>query len=58
MMLADSLMGPLNFREYSTKEDTSPMEMPFARYRREPNTDTSAREMLLMKLTVGPTMVP
>ena len=54
MMLANSLMGPENLREYNTKEDTLPRLMPPAMYSSAPNRLTSARDKLLMKLTPGP----
>lgn len=58
IMLATSLIGPENFREYWTKLERSPRPtLPF-RNSREPNTHTRVRETLLMKFTEGPVMVP
>ena len=51
-------MGPENFREYSTKEEISPILMEPARYSSAPNTLIRDSERLLMKFTQGPTTLP
>ena len=57
-ILAASLMGPENRREYSTKLDKSPMDRWPHRYRMAPKMLTKARDRLLMKFTEGPVMPP
>ena len=58
MMLATSLMGPENRREYSTKEDRLPMVKWPNRNRMAPKMLTKDRDRLLMKFTEGPVMPP
>ena len=57
-MLATSLIGPLNFLEYSTKDEMLPIEIAPPRYRIAPKKLTSESERLLTKLTEGPTRLP
>ena len=57
-MLAISLIGPENRREYSTKLDRSPMEMRCKRNSTAPKMLIKARDRLLMKFTEGPVMAP
>ena len=52
------LKGPENRREYWTKLLRSPKPICPFRNSVEPNTQTSARERLLIKFTDGPVMVP
>ena len=58
MMLAISLIGPENRREYSTKDERLPSETLPTRYRSEPKMLIKVSEMLLIKLTDGPTVLP
>ena len=58
MMLATSLMGPENRREYSTKLDRLPMERFPHRNKMAPKMLTKAKDRLLIKFTEGPVMPP
>ena len=58
MILAASLIGPENFLEYSTKDEMFPMLIFPNRYKMAPNTLIMDRERLLMKFTIGPTILP
>ena len=57
-ILAASLIGPENFLEYNTKEEILPSDNIPNKYKTAPNTATIVREILLIKLTVGPTILP
>ena len=58
VMLAISLMGPENLREYSTKEEICPRVMFPSIYRKEPNMAIRHSPRLLMKFTEGPMVTP
>ena len=58
MILANSLMGPENFREYSTKDEMCPTVREPPRYKRAPNTLINVSERLFTKLMQEPTMFP
>ena len=55
--LANSLMGPENLREYSTKEDMFPRDTAAHVHQRTKETD-QRQGKLLRKLTVGPVTEP
>ena len=58
MMFAISLIGPLNFLEYSTNDEMLPMETEPFRNSSAPKKLTSESERLLTKFTEGPIMLP
>ena len=54
MMFATSLIGPENFREYSTKEEMFPRPITPFIYNTDPSRVIRLRPILLIKPIVGP----